>query len=377
MFGDTFLDFAHVVESFPRTKVQYQTSSGDIVPLSDSSSSVTIKDADTVAAPTSQSKPKGRGRSKKAAVAEEAEVEPAPTAAPSSSTTVSASLPTLSPPYHLKLAKSADGSEMVTVSGLPVESASPFPEDAPPVNTVRFTPSQVEAIRSGMNQGLTVIVGPPGTGKTDVAVQIIANLYKNFPTQKILLVTHSNSALNDLLEKIMQRDVDPRHLLRLGSGESDLRDSLAAGGAGGTGIGQGEVFSKQGRVNWSLARRMHLLGQVQRLGVSLGAPGDVGYTCETAQYFRIKVQHQIDMFKRKCMDEPSVAVSDLFPFNGYFSNTPTPLFSGTDRAADLAAAEGALNHLSKMFDELEDYRAFEVLRTQALRTDYLLTKQVC
>lgn len=32
-----------------------------------------------------------------------------------------------------------------------------------------------------MNEGLTMIVGPPGTGKTDVAVQIINNLYHNFP----------------------------------------------------------------------------------------------------------------------------------------------------------------------------------------------------
>ena len=49
-----------------------------------------------------------------------------------------------------------------------------------------------------------MVVGPPGTGKTDTAVQIITNLYHNYPTQKILLVTHSNAALNDLFEKIME-----------------------------------------------------------------------------------------------------------------------------------------------------------------------------
>ena len=59
-------------------------------------------------------------------------------------------------------------------------------------NSVRFTSTQVEAIHSGMQSGLTLIVGPPGTGKTDVAVQIISNLYHNFPDQRILLVTHSN-----------------------------------------------------------------------------------------------------------------------------------------------------------------------------------------
>jgi len=49
-----------------------------------------------------------------------------------------------------------------------------------------------------------LVVGPPGSGKTDTAVQIITNLYHNFPTQKILLVAHSNTALNDLFEKIME-----------------------------------------------------------------------------------------------------------------------------------------------------------------------------
>ena len=39
---------------------------------------------------------------------------------------------------------------------------------------------------------LLQVVGPPGTGKTDVAVQIISNLYHNFPDQRTLIVTHSN-----------------------------------------------------------------------------------------------------------------------------------------------------------------------------------------
>ena len=39
---------------------------------------------------------------------------------------------------------------------------------------------------------------------------------------------------------------------------------------GGAGRGQGEQFNKHGRVNWSLARRLHLLEKVQLLGKSLG-----------------------------------------------------------------------------------------------------------
>ena len=51
---------------------------------------------------------------------------------------------------------------------------------------------QVGAIMSGLQHGLTMVVGPPGTGKTDTAVQIMHVLYHNQPEQRTLLITHSN-----------------------------------------------------------------------------------------------------------------------------------------------------------------------------------------
>jgi hypothetical protein len=82
--------------------------------------------------------------------------------------------------------------ERVVVTPYRPLSMGPYPEDVPKRNPVPFTPVQTEAIRAGCNPGLTMVVGPPGTGKTDVAVQIISNLYHNFPNQRTLLVTHSN-----------------------------------------------------------------------------------------------------------------------------------------------------------------------------------------
>jgi len=76
-----------------------------------------------------------------------------------------------------------------------VATSYPFPPSYAG-NDIRFTPVQISAIRSGLSPGLTTIIGPPGTGKTDVAVQIIANLYHSFPTQRTVIVTHSNAALN-------------------------------------------------------------------------------------------------------------------------------------------------------------------------------------
>uniref|UniRef100_A0A5F9C7S8 RNA helicase aquarius n=1 Tax=Oryctolagus cuniculus TaxID=9986 RepID=A0A5F9C7S8_RABIT len=103
-----------------------------------------------------------------------------------------------------------------------IPNRGPYPYNQPKRNTIQFTHTQIEAIRAGMQPGLTMVVGPPGTGKTDVAVQIISNIYHNFPEQRTLIVTHSNQALNQLFEKIMALDIDERHLLRLGHGEEEL-----------------------------------------------------------------------------------------------------------------------------------------------------------
>ncbi|CAN0384276.1 unnamed protein product, partial [Ectocarpus sp. 13 AM-2016] len=46
---------------------------------------------------------------------------------------------------------------------------------------------------------------PNVSGKTDVAVQVISNLYHSFPNQRTIMVAHSNAALNDLFEKIMEK----------------------------------------------------------------------------------------------------------------------------------------------------------------------------
>ncbi len=98
---------------------------------------------------------------------------------------------TVRPPFRVRFEAGKDAERVVITAHKP-PPAGPYPEDAPRLNPVPFTPVQVEAIRSGVNPGLTLIVGPPGTGKTDVAVQIIANLYHNFPEQRTLLITHSN-----------------------------------------------------------------------------------------------------------------------------------------------------------------------------------------
>ncbi|XP_055884455.1 RNA helicase aquarius-like [Biomphalaria glabrata] len=248
-----------------------------------------------------------------------------------------------------------------------IPSRGPYIYNKPKKNSIQFTPTQIEAIRAGMQPGLTMVVGPPGTGKTDVAVQIISNIYHNFPNQRMLVVTHSNQALNQLFEKIMALDVDERHLLRLGHGEEALETE--------------KDFSRYGRVNYVLAQRLELLQEVNRLQISLGETGDMSYTCETAGYFYIyQILSRWEEFQSKLKpymdkDEHAKKIQQFFPFNKYFANAPQPLFSGKSFAEDMAVAEGCFTHINKIFTQLEEFRAFELLRSGSDRANYLLIKE--
>ncbi len=241
----------------------------------------------------------------------------------------------------------------------------PYPTDAPKLNQIPFTPTQIEAIVSGTQPGLTVIVGPPGTGKTDVATQIINNLYHNFPDQRTLLIAHSNQALNQLFMKITALDIDERHLLRLGHGEEDLNTDAN--------------YSKHGRVESFLENRSHYLTEVDRLAVNFEAPGAHGSSCETAGYFNsVYVQPAWARFcdRVQSADSTGADVVDAFPFHTYFSSAPKPLFPADlskEEAQDIAM--GCYRHIEKIFSELEDIRPFEILRTSRDKSNYLLIKE--
>ncbi|KAI9505905.1 P-loop containing nucleoside triphosphate hydrolase protein, partial [Coemansia spiralis] len=212
----------------------------------------------------------------------------------------------------------------------------------PRMNHMRFTPKQAEAICAGCQPGLTLIVGPPGTGKTDVAVQIISNLYHT--GQKILLVTHSNQALNQLFEKIVNLDIEPRHLLRLGHGEEALMAD--------------ERYSRAGRVESFLERRRELLGEVQRLAESMGIEGDFGYTCSTARVFFVScVRVRWEAYRKAPV---------CFPFLRFFEDK---------LGHPPKDHEACFRYIERIFSELNDIQPFELLRTQTDRSSYLLANQ--
>ena len=317
-FRDTFLDWQHLVESFPGMTIE---------PSGDANSSFgpphVLEYIENSPQASSANPPKKRRK----------EAEQAPS---------SLHVSTYKPP-----------------------NPGPYPVDAPKLNTVRFTPAQVEAIASGTQPGLSVIVGPPGTGKTDVATQIINNIYHNFPNERTLLVAHSNQALNQLFQKIVSLDIDERHLLRLGHGEEELETE--------------SNYSKYGRVDSFFDNRNYYLSEVSRLAASIEAQGAHGNSCETAGYFNIVyIQPVWTKFwdHARAENTSTEQIISAFPFHSYFSNAPEPVFDpSSSKETVLDVAEGCQRHISKIFSELEDIRPFEVLRQPRDKANYLLVKE--
>ena len=62
----------------------------------------------------------------------------------------------------------------------------------------------------------------------------------------------------------------------------------------------------------------------------------------------------------------------LFPFREFFADAPQPLFTG-DHQHDLDTAEGCFKYLEHLFKEVDECHAFELLRNQTERANYLLT----
>jgi intron-binding protein aquarius len=282
-----------------------------------------------------------------------------------------------------ELVKAGSREEELLVTARSKVYTGPIAEMAARHNHIRFTPRQIEAIRSGSSPGLTMIVGPPGTGKTDVAVQILSNIYHNNPDEHTLIITHSNQALNQLFEKLIKLDIDERHLLRLGHGQDLIEGDRS--------------WNKYGRVYSFLERRVELLGEVGRLADCMNLyAGDVGSTCETAASFYAfhicsrwhlflekweNVVKQYSTFSEDEVRELGAILASEFPFSNFFLSMPkvqekqiTLFPHNANLSETFEIAKGCWLHLKAIFNELEEIRAFELLHSNYDRSNFLMTK---
>lgn len=266
----------------------------------------------------------------------------------------------LQPPFKVRF---DDENRQIEVIDYKIPTRGPYPTVAPKKNAIRFTPAQVAAITSGLQNGLTMVVGPPGTGKTDVAVQILATLYHSHPEQRTLIVTHSNQALNQIFSKMIELDVQEHHLLRMGHGEEDL-DSA-------------KDFSRQGRVKHVLSKRLELLMKANKLARSLDLDPGQGLSCQSAGYFySYHIAPRWNNYDTFIETNTNLeAVGDKFPFVKFFTDAPQPLFKRSSIDEDVEIARGCFRYIKQIFDQLQAFRPFEIFSNASDRSKYLLIRE--
>lgn len=83
--------------------------------------------------------------------------------------------------------------------------------------------TQLQAVKSAFTSQISVIEGPPGTGKTQTILNIVSNILINGKTCAI--TSNNNSAVSNIYEKMRKNDID-YFIAKLGS--SDNRKSFFA-----------------------------------------------------------------------------------------------------------------------------------------------------
>ena len=66
--------------------------------------------------------------------------------------------------------------------------------------------SQFEAVKNAMSNQISIIEGPPGTGKTQTILNIIANIVRN--GQTVAVVSNNNAATDNVYEKLQKYNLE-------------------------------------------------------------------------------------------------------------------------------------------------------------------------
>ena len=198
----------------------------------------------------------------------------------------------------------------------------------------------MQAIKLGIQEGLSIIKGPPGTGKTDIAVEIINYLYKNKKKEKILIITHSNNVLNDLCQKIIESDiVDPKHLLRLGKGSKNI------------------IIKKENNKKIEVENELNL-----------SLDGKIAYMLNQRKIF-------LDKFL-KCMIENKITVYKEYTCQSAISLLEFYFIKNEINENLKREIEKSMNlSLKEIIMELKNYLVYELIRDQAERRNFIITKQ--
>ena len=103
-----------------------------------------------------------------------------------------------------------------------IHSRDSFTNDTPLLEVLPMNSEQRQAVQAGLTQRLTVVTGPPGTGKSQVATNLMVNAA--LKQKRVLFASKNNKAVDVLVKRV--KDLTTRPVL-LRSGALQYRRKLA------------------------------------------------------------------------------------------------------------------------------------------------------
>jgi hypothetical protein len=128
----------------------------------------------------------------------------------------------------------------------------------------KLSDRQLEASLLVSLPGISLVEGGPSTGKLRVAVECVRQALANNPEERVLIVTRSPSYVSRIL-RALATSITEDQLIRLDQGDRADMD-----------------FSRFGRVNFILKRRLELLEEAELISTDVGLELHAHLTCETA-----------------------------------------------------------------------------------------------
>lgn len=221
-------------------------------------------------------------------------------------------------------------------------------------SNLSFQHKQIEAIMAGTFPGLTLITGPPATGKTSVAVQIIKSIYHNFKKERTLVITHNNQTLDLIFENLSQYpNLKSHQVLRLGSGEEKL-------------LGKDRSqFTAMGRVESINTFRHSLFEKVQQLVICLGLEGKGDFTDSCDSCLAFYHNHVLPALEN--------CTSDNFPFRNFFYEYGEKI---TNESSFLKESElrDACLIIRQLFEDIRELRPYEIISNARQKANLLLAR---
>ncbi|GLD99037.1 hypothetical protein PINS_up007755 [Pythium insidiosum] len=231
------------------------------------------------------------------------------------------------------------------------------PVDASSSSSWRLPPAHANLLKRSLCEGLTVGVGPTGSGKTAIATRIIRALVQKDASrrdEKVLVVVPSDAQADALVERLTALDgVDATGIVRLESAST--------------------VFSPEGRVHALLQRRIELLSSVEAIAQWMervdatkytGISGSASYSCANALFFyRFHIQALVDQVNKASHSDSEQSPLLRSLFIERLGREPR---DGTELQRFVRA------NVENLFTELERLQCFELLQVPEQRVDAFL-----